>query len=990
MEPRDAVPCFFEGSLASLDDDMGKVLRTPDRLSPATIGAFVCQQVSRRISLQRAFSSSLPCRVAPPMRYWLILIVTCFVALPLSGTALAREPWTTSHLIGSPDPPKPFTIERVYPSLQFNQPVELMTVPGTNKMMILEVTGKLFAFEDDASCERAELVFDFNPMIDKFRRAYGFALHPEFATNRQLFVAYAGDPVARPDGTRLSRFIVSREEPLRIDAASEEVLMTWPSGGHNGCAIRFDSKGLLYFSTGDGARPFPPDEYNVGQNLSDLRSSICRIDVDHPSKDLMYSIPEDNPFVDVPDARGEIFAYGFRNPWRFTIVPGTDQIICGDVGWELWELVFDVKRGGNYGWSIFEGPQPIRRDVQQGPTPIELPLVAYPHTLGQSVTGGHVYRGTNLPELKDVYLYGDYVTGLLWGMRHEGDQVTWNPVLAETGLPIITFAETPDHETLVVGYDGGIYQLVRNEAVKSANGFPTQLSSTGLFADARDMVPEVGVVPYQISAHAWQGGGTSEFLLAVPGQETIQIARLQRGWKYPAGTVFAKTISLGSVRVETQVLHFDGINWQPYSYLWNDGQTDADLVEAVGIEKEVKYELDNGQSVTTTWKVQNRAQCRSCHGRQNGGAVGFSLENLGDRQILDFLETGVLNRSAPPQWKVASMVSPHDLSQSLDARARSYLAANCAHCHRRGGGGTVPADLSYSTGRDEMNVVEAEPSQGNFGITDAKVVAAGRPSKSTLFYRMATSGSGHMPKLGSWDNDRAGLQLVYKWIASMEPTDSESKVIDSAESGDTSVALEYFAELIFDDKMTQLQLQVAGEKAHASATPLTAALFERFLPMQNRRKRLGENVDRTALLEMTGDAKRGRERFLDGQSMQCSLCHRVQGSGRSVGPDMDGIGKKRSRLELLESVLDPSKVIDPKYRSHQVLNTDGQLVSGLLVRDTATEMVIRSADGRNHRISKDEIESRRVQAESLMPNGLAGDMTAQEVADLLAFLESLK
>lgn len=247
-----------------------------------------------------------------------------------------------------------------------------------------------------------------------------------------------------------------------------------------------------------------------------------------------------------------------------------------------------------------------------------------------------------------------------------------------------------------------------------------------------------------------------------------------------------------------------------------------------------------------------------------------------------------------------------------------------------------------------------------------------------------------MPKLGHWDNDRAGLQLVYQWIASLKSYGSESEVSENAGSSNTSLALKHFVELLFDDKMTQLQLQAAGEKAQASGTPSTAALFERFLPIQNRRKRLGNNVDRAVLLEMVGDAERGRERFLDGQSMQCSLCHRVQGSGRSVGPDMDGIGKQRSRRELLDSVLDPSRLIDPKYRSHQVLSTAGQLVSGLLVRDTETEMVIRSADGRNHRISKDEIESRRVQEESLMPTGLTAELTAQEVADLLAFLESLK
>ena len=924
------------------------------------------------------------------MRHQLILILTFFLTLPSHGTAGEREGWTTSRVIGSPDAPKPFSVQRVYPNLQFKQPVELMAVPGTNKMMILEVTGKLFAFDNDAACEKAELVVDFNPLIDKFRRAYGFALHPDFATNRQLFVAYAGDPVARPDGTRLSRFVVSREEPLRVDTASEEVLMTWPSGGHNGCAIRFDSKGLLYFSTGDGARPFPPDEYNVSQNLSDLRSSICRIDVDHPSDGRNYSIPVDNPFVNVPEARGEIFAYGFRNPWRFTIVPETDQILCGDVGWELWELIFDVKRGGNYGWSIFEGPQPVRKDIQQGPTPIELPLVAYPHALGQSVTGGHVYRGKNIPELDGVYLYGDYVTGLLWGMRHEGEQVTWNPILAETGLPIITFAETPDHETLVVGYDGGIYQLVPNQIEQGATAFPRKLSGTGLFKDTVEMVPQVGVARYDLAATSSQATATSEFLLAIPGQETIQIARLQRGWQYPAGTVFVKTLSLGNVRVETQLLHFDGINWHPYSYLWNDEQTDAELVNAEGAETQVQYESVDGQILTTSWKVQNRAQCRSCHGRQNGGAVGFSLENLGQKQISHFIQCGVLDRAAPSKWNVAAMVNPVDLSESLDDRARSYLAANCAHCHRRGGGGTVPADLSFSTDRNQMNVIDADPSQGSFGITNAKVVAPGSPLNSTMFYRMATSGSGHMPKLGIGDNDRAGLQLIYQWIESLGNPATASRTRIDVDASETSVALKRFSDLLFGEDMTQKQLEAVARKQQTLGSPLVADLFERFLPIQDRRQRLGNRIDREALLEMTGDAKRGRERFLDGQSMQCALCHRVQGTGRSVGPDMDGIGKRRSRQELLVSILDPSKLIDPKYSTHQILTADGQLVSGLLVRDADAEIVLRSANGRNHRISKGEIESRRVQSESLMPSGLAADLTAQEVADLLAFLESLK
>ncbi len=920
----------------------------------------------------------------------LILLLTFVVVLSSAVWSGERPGWETSRIIGSPEAPKPFSVQRVYPKLQFNQPVELMAVPQSNKMMLLEVTGKLFVFENDDNCAKADLVADFKPLIEKFRRAYGFALHPDFANNRQLFLAYAGDPVARPDGSRLSRFIVSESEPFRVDLGSEEVLLTWPSGGHNGCAIRFDSKGLLYFSAGDGAKPFPPDEYDVSQDLSDLRSSICRIDVDHPSKGRSYSIPPENPFVNVPGARGEIFAYGFRNPWRFTIVPDTDQILCGDVGWELWEMIFDVKSGGNYGWSIFEGPQAIRRDIQQGPTPVELPLVAYPHSLGQSVTGGQVYRGKKIPELEGVYLYGDYVTGLLWGLRHEGKQVTWNPVLAETGIPIITFAETPENETLVVGYDGGIYELVRNQVVGLTDEFPRKLSTTGLFRNTQDMVPQTGVRPYDISSASWQGEATSEFLIAVPGQQTIQTARLQRAWQYPAGTVFVKTIFLGDTRVETQLLHFDGINWQPYSYLWNDKQTDADLVGADGIEKQIKHESADGRVLTTSWKVQNRAQCRSCHGRQNGGAVGFSLENLPQSQISQLVESGVLDRSAPPGWKIGSMVNPADSSCSLEDRARSYLAANCAHCHRRGGGGTVPADLSFSTAREQMNVIDEAPTQGAFGITDAKVVASGQPDKSTLFYRMATSGVGHMPKLGSRDIHREGLRLVYQWIVSLEKPEAVALTGSDVGANATSDALTRLSNLLFNEEMSQQQLQVIAQQEQTTGTPFSAALFEQYLPMEQRKKRLGQSVDRESLLKMVGDAERGRARFLDGQAMQCISCHRVQGSGQSIGPDMDGIGQRRSKRELLESILEPSRLIENKYRSHQILTIDGKLVTGLLVRDTDSEVILRSADGQNHRIGKVDVDSRRIQSESLMPTGLIAELTAQEVADLLAFLVSLR
>lgn len=903
------------------------------------------------------------------------MIYRILLLLLVSNTLVfaQRPSWTTSRVVGSPEPPKPYRVQRVYPNLQFNQPVELMPLADTGKMILLEVDGKLFTFDDTEEVDSPKLAIDVHPLINDFRRAFGFGVHPKFEENRQVFIVYAGNPVGRPEGSRLSRFVMS--EDWTIDPASEEILLAWHSGGHNGCSIRFDSKGLMYFSAGDGSRPFPPDEFNVSQDLSDLRATICRIDVDHAEGDRSYAIPPDNPFVDLPGARGEIFAFGFRNPWRFTIDPESDRLYCGDVGWELWELVFNVQRGGNYGWSIFEGPQPIRADVTPGPGPLRKPLVSYPHGVGQSVTGGIVYRGKEHPELQGAYLYGDYVTGLLWGLRHEEEQVTWNPVLSETGLPIITFAESRDREVLVVGFDGGIHKLVKNQAIDQPSAFPTKLSETGLFESTAELEPAVGVISYRLTAPSWNNGATSQFVIGMPGTDPIVINQRQRAWKYPKGTVLAKTISVDDLRVETQLIHFNGIDWNSYSFLWNDSQTDADLVSATGVTKQF------GDAAKTVWTVTDRNQCRSCHSRQHGGAVGFTMENLGPQQTAEFVHQRVFDRAAPEKWNVAHMVDPHDQSADLESRARSYLTANCAHCHSRGGGGTVPLDLLFSAKTESINAVDVVPTQGGFGLQDPKVICPGDANRSVLFYRMATSGMGHMPKLWTRDNDEAGLQLIHNWIESL----GENEVTDY--QSETSQALQRFSKSLFDsDQQARLATARAASK---SGNLLETGLFERFLPAAERRKQLGSNIDVQEILAAQADAARGQQRFMNGLG-QCIQCHRVKGGGQSVGPDLDVIGAKRSREQLLRSILQPSAEIDDKYRSHAVLDNAGTVTTGLKVLEDDTDVIIQTADGKSRRIAQNNIEAIKVQAKSLMPEGLAAEMTKQELADLLAFLSSLK
>ncbi|MEM7474099.1 MAG: PQQ-dependent sugar dehydrogenase [Planctomycetota bacterium] len=904
-----------------------------------------------------------------------------------------RVPWTNSRIQGSPEAPKPFTVRRAYPNLQFKQPVELSVLPGTSKMLVLEVGGKIYLFEDDEDCDAAIEIGNLRQQSENFAQAFSICPHPDFEQNRQVFVCYSEKPVAKPDGTKLSRFTLELGGKPKLELASEEVLLTWASGGHNGCSIRFDEQGLLYFSAGDGAKPYPPDEYNVSQDLSDLRSTICRIDVDHPSGNKLYSIPADNPFTDLAGARPEIFAYGFRNPWRFCIDDATQNILCGDVGWELWELVFHVEKGGNYGWSIVEGPQPIRSDIAVGPTPIRKPLVAYPHTEGLSVTGGVVYRGEQFKELEGTFLYGDYVTGLLWGMRFENDQVTYKELLAETGLPIISFTTGRDGEVLVMSYNGGIYHLEANPNAGKPSQFPTRLSETGVFTSTAKHEFSPGVYEYEIAAGAYQGGAQSRIAVALPNMGQVVSQKRKRNWRYPPDSVFVKTISQEIVkdgktiphRIETQVLHHDGLTWQPYCYVWNEDQSDATLLSSSGASSQFQVLDEDGEPATLNWRHHSRAECRACHTNQTGGAISFSYQNMRNLAgsenpaVQEFVRLGILDKAAPPSWKLREMVEPFDATHAIEDRARAYLHANCAHCHCRGGGGTVALDLVFSNSNEQINALSFPTTQGGFGLEQPKVIVPGDPYSSILYYRMATAGNGHMPKLWSRDNDREGLKLVHDWIRSLDPEQSQNE-------NALSLPLRQFQQMIELPR----EDRIAAAKAHKQdSDSISLGLYDRLLPQHQRTQRLGSVIDEAKILAMRGDPENGRKQFLASKTLQCRNCHRLEGQGTMVGPDLEKM-LARSKSDLLASILRPSEKIEAEYMTQSVLTEDGQVIAGLMLSSSAEKIVLRSADGKTHEVHPDEVLQKKQLTTSLMPVGLAAEMTAQDLADLLAFLEELQ
>ncbi len=564
------------------------------------------------------------------MRFFPSLLIAALIAT-LSTPALAqapaasrRTPWTTSKFAGSPDPPLPYTAEVVFPKLRFDRPLLIAFEPGTRRLVVAEIAGKVLSFPSDAAVDRAEAAIDLAKARPGTNALYGLTFHPRFTENNQVFLCYTmGDG---PDRTRLSRFKADQREPLRIDPSTEEVLLTWFGGGHNGGCLQFGRDEKLYISTGDAANPSPPRRIRhrpKPRRPSWARSSASTSTNATPGK--TYRVPPDNPFVGRAGARPEIWAYGLRNPWRMSFDRANGDLWVGDVGWELWELIYRVERGGNYGWSIMEGRQPIRPEGKRGPTPILPPTVDHPHSEAASITGGYAYRGRSaLPALVGVYIYGDYQSGKVWGLRHDGQKVTWRGELADTGLRIASFGEDEAGELYIVEHERSnqIYRLVPNPVREAPVAFPRLLSQSGLFASTKDLRPAEGVVPYAINAEAWSDGTRGDRLMAIPGAGVIAQGEEER-LKLPEGSVLARTVTLELTagdastrkRLETQILQFESGSWRPYTYGWNEDQTDAALLDAAGAVRAFKVRDPKapGGERELTYRFAARSECALCH-----------------------------------------------------------------------------------------------------------------------------------------------------------------------------------------------------------------------------------------------------------------------------------------------------------------------------------------------------------------------------------------
>lgn len=697
---------------------------------------------------------------------------------PTSGAGLNNRPANTTCI--APEPPSTdssIQLTRVFSELSFSRAVSLLHEPeNDDRWYVIEQAGRVLVFDNTANPDLRTFV-DIRHRVDSGSNEAGLlamAFHPDFDQNGQVFLYYTRDDGSEGNRDTLSRFRLRTGAQI-LDPASEEILLSidHPFNNHYGGQLGFDREGYLYLSLGDGGSGGDPG--NRAQNTRNLFGSLLRFDVDNGTP---YSIPPSNPFAgnalcnNLDGTNGadtscpEIFAWGLRNPWRWSFDANTGEIWLADVGQDRLEEINRITIGGNYGWRLREGNQCFNPSSNCGTSGLIDPVAVIPQPDAQSITGGYVYRGNNIPGLVGQYVVADYVTGRLWRLvDDEGGYVL--DLLEETRMNIASFAEDMANELYLITHNGQIYRL--DPAGTSSDNFPRRLSQTGCVDVNNPAQPASGMIPYTVNAPFWSDGADKQRWLALPDDSTITINDAH-DWEFPRGSVLMKNFHLNDQLIETRLFmrHEDG-QWAGYSYEWNASGTDASLVlggKVVNI---------NGQE----WIYPSGTECMQCHTAAAGFSLGLETAQLnGDmtypqtgRTANQLITLDAINTLAAPLSDMPDnlprLVNPADTRAPLDARARAYLHSNCANCHQPGGPTNVNLDLRHTTAFANMNICDVIPQNGDLDIADARLVAPGAPAQSVLLQRMMRRDALGMPPLGSKRVDEVGAALIGEWISSI-------------------------------------------------------------------------------------------------------------------------------------------------------------------------------------------------------------------------------
>ncbi len=694
-------------------------------------------------------------------------------AVPPSRGLAARPP---NPSCVAPAPPKGrVLLEPAFGGVAFDRPVEMIERRSEGRVYVAEMPGRVKVI--DTTTGDVTTALDIVGRVGSYfdQGLLGMALHPT-APYLYLTVERDRDATTREDLPYRSEIVRFRTDDggKTFDPASETVLLRLdrPTADHYAGTLRYGPDGFLYIGVGDGGAFYAPASMRWDPNQ--LLASILRVDAwpyaDGSSEPGAppYRIPTDNPYAS-GGGRPEIYAGGFRNPWRFSFDRATGELWAGDVGEISYEEVNKVEKGKNYGWPTLEGEACFKPRVGCDPTGFAPPLFVYPHADGASITGGFVYRGKRLPELEGRYVFADFSVGRVFALRSDIDRGTRSEFLNGGGPKpnISSFGEDADGELYALDYTTGIIFALHPGDGDTLPVMPERLSQTGCVdpSDATRMGP--GVIPYAVNVELWSDDANKSRFFAVPEGKTIHV-RDDGDLEVPDGSVLMKTFTKGDRRIETRLLvKHEGGEWTGVSYAWNDEQTDAVL-------------LDDAQEAVlpdgSPWSIPSPAQCFICHTASAKISLGFEAMQLNrdhrygegapENQLTALSDVGLFDRRIDPH--VTPRLPPIDGPAPLEDRARAYLHVNCAMCHREGNGTGARMDFRYGLPRAAL---EGCSPASYPGVTDGRVLVPGNPESSVLHRRVTTRDAYQMPPLGTRLVDPAGSALLEGWIRAMASCD---------------------------------------------------------------------------------------------------------------------------------------------------------------------------------------------------------------------------
>lgn len=765
-----------------------------------------------------------------------------------------RKAWQENRLPNDGPSENPVEIVAAFGGLKLEQPVDIVPIPNSKKFIVLQRIGKLQVISPTESGYQATEAVDFTDRASwtevEDDGALCVALHPKFTDSTdahfgECFVMYT----AR-DGdkkfNRLSKFKFD-EKLERADPQSETILINQVDGHvwHNGGSLAFDQDGFLFVGVGDEGEN--DDGLKNGQKLDGgLFAGMLRIDVDmrggeisHPIKrqpkngtTQNYYIPNDNPFITVPNGLEEFYAIGLRNPHRITLDPKTGKLWCAEVGHLSREQVLIIEAGGNYGWSYREGTLPFRNSYLQGRRPHAwgkdtLPYFEYAHASGNTcIIGGVVYHGKKFAWLDNSFIYADYGTNRVFSVSTEDPRQHRQIAALRESLPtgIVSVRGDHDGELLFVSLgvpgqaNGSFWTIEAIDPSKAKAVFPAKLSETGIFNDLETLELNRSFVPYDVNSPLWSDGADKYRWISLPGRGRELDPKVDRiefsatgSWKFPSGTVFVKHFEIATdarfpeskKRLETRVLVRDSSQGvYGMTYRWNDEETDAFLVEATTTDN-IQFVDIAGNQYERPWVYPGSQDCYVCHNSNSGYVLGISSKQLNRpfkhpsyhfelNQIDLWSRMNMFTESVSSETleTLPALVKIDDPHVRLEDRVRSYLDANCSSCHRPGGA-RAKFDARFETPLAEQGLLDGELFTQE-GLEEPAVVVPGQPHRSMLIHRLMHH-SKRMPPIGVQTRDNRAIAVISDWIDRLD--DSPVRVetnpappADTSEGGPTEAS----------------------------------------------------------------------------------------------------------------------------------------------------------------------------------------------------------